>query len=386
MMSPSSAGDFSTRLKDRARELGFSLVGITPAARPETLEQFQSWLRQGMHATMEYMPRREKAYEHPQGVQVGVKSVIIAAINYGPGVSSEQGTAPTGKVAAYAQGTADYHDVLRQKLQQLADELHALCPEARTRIAVDTAPILERDFARRAGLGWFGKNTMLINKWSGSYFFLGAILTDIELTPDAPHQTDHCGTCTRCLEACPTQAFPEPYVLDAGRCISYLTIELRDRPIPLNLRSGMNDWIFGCDVCQQVCPWNRKSTPPMLPEFQTHPDSVPSLEQLLNLSDEEFQERFGDRPFARPGRIGMARNAAIVLGNIGGEADLPILIRAMSADSPLIRGAAAWGVGKIGGLQARHELARSLHHEAHEDVRREIEAAIKALDAADSKE
>ncbi|SFH79393.1 tRNA epoxyqueuosine(34) reductase QueG [Planctomicrobium piriforme] len=336
--------DLSALLKERGRELGFSLIGITPAARPETLDQFRDWLQQGFHGEMGYMARREEAYADPSGVMVGVKSVIVAAMNYGPGRATPPGS---GRIAAYAQGAADYHDVLRERLKELAAVLHEARPGTKTRIAVDTAPLLERDLARRAGLGWFGKNTLLINKWEGSYFFLGGILTDCELPADAPHETSHCGTCTRCLEACPTQAFVGPHVLDARRCISYLTIELRGEPIPIELRPGMEDWMFGCDVCQQVCPWNRKATPSDEPAFLPAEITNLTSTQFLNLTEEEFSERFAATPLSRPGYINMARNAAIVLGNLQRRDALPELNKALWSPHEVVRDAAIWAIGQI---------------------------------------
>lgn len=205
---------------------------------------------------------------------------------------------------------------MRERLKSLADFLHEQRPGCRTRGCVDTAPLLERDFAKLAGLGWFGKNTMLLNKRLGSFFFLAALLTDIELSPDEPHHTSHCGTCTRCLDACPTDAFVEPYVLDARKCISYLTIELRDQPIPTELRSQMGEWIFGCDVCQDVCPWNRKAPASNEPAFvareQLHPVD---LEWLLSLDEAGFEAAFAGTPMHRTGRAALLRNAAIALGN-----------------------------------------------------------------------
>jgi epoxyqueuosine reductase len=212
---------------------------------------------------------------------------------------------------------------------------------------VDTAPLLERDYARRAGLGWFGKNTMLLNRRHGSYFFLGALLVDVELAPDAPHETNHCGTCTACLDACPTDAFPAPGVLDARRCVSYLTIELRG-PVPEELREGLGDWVFGCDVCQEVCPWNRKAAPGAEPALAPRPDLVAlDLEEVLGLSEEEYRRRFAGTALTRPRRAGLLRNAALALGNTGGPEALPALRRAMDDAEPLVREAAAWAVGRI---------------------------------------
>jgi len=379
----------SDHLRSRAQAIGFSLLGITPAVRPETLEYFRDWIHAGLHGTMEYLPRRERAYEHPAGVQMGVKTILMAALNYGPGendgprendVPGEDVGDRVGRIAAYAQGTADYHDVMRHKLSELADALHQQMPQARTRIAVDTAPLLERDAAQRAGLGWFGKNTMLINKWTGSYFFLGAILTDVELPYDAPHQTDHCGTCTRCLDACPTQAFQGPHVLDASRCISYLTIELREQPVPLDLRTGMGNWLFGCDLCQQVCPWNRKSSPTAIPELRPRPDQLPQAEAILNMSPDEFRDQYKQTPFARPGHSGMARNAAIVLGNSHDERSVPTLAKALDDHSPpFVRGAVAWALGEIATASAQAVLQRRLLEEPDAQVQAEIAAALQRI-------
>jgi epoxyqueuosine reductase len=212
---------------------------------------------------------------------------------------------------------------------------------------VDTAPLLERDFARRAGLGWFGKNTMLIHKRLGSYFFLGAILLDLELRPDPPHTASHCGSCTACLDACPTGAFPAPGVLDARLCISYLTIELKEA-IPAQLRPQLGDWLFGCDVCQEVCPWNRKAPVADEPEFLPRADwAAFDPVELLGLSETEFRQRFRGTALFRTKRRGLLRNAALVLGNRGDPAALPALRRALEDPEPLVREAAGWAIGRI---------------------------------------
>lgn len=345
-----SAADLANRLKARSVALGFDLIGITHAARPETLGHLERWLREGYHGAMEYLPRRKQAYEHPEGVLQRVRSLIVAAINYGPGLTpaTARPEPGCGRVAAYAQSAGDYHDVLREKLRALADVIHEHRPAARTRVCVDTAPLLERDVAQRAGLGWFGKNTMLINKRQGSYFFLGAVLTDEPLPADAPHETSHCGSCTRCLDACPTDAFPAPCVLDATRCISYLTIELRDQPMPEELREGVGDWLFGCDVCQQVCPWNRKARVPTGgPLAPAEEQAALAAAELLELSEEGFAARFGATPLSRPGRAGLARNAAVVLGNTGHAAHLPALQRALDDPATEVRETARWAIEAI---------------------------------------
>jgi epoxyqueuosine reductase len=264
-------------------------------------------------------------------------------------------------------------------MAKLADFLRARCPGCRTRAAVDSAPILERDFARAAGLGWFGKNTMLINKRQGSWIFLAGLLTDVELEPDEPHETAHCGTCTRCLDACPTDAFPEPYVLDSRKCIAYLTIEL-DGPIPDSLRNGMGDWLFGCDICQDVCPWNTKSPRKNDPAFRPRTELNPAnLGQLFDLDGEGFSQAFGKNALARPGRAGLLRNAAIALGNQRDPAAVPTLQQALADAEPVVRGAAAWALGQIGGTAAVATLKSRLGVEDNATVSDQIEQAIERL-------
>jgi len=341
--------DLSLALKSEARRLGFELVGIAPAVTPAGIHEFLDWLERGYAGGMNYLQRREGAYHHPRHVLDGVRSVVMLGINYNTqkdnahlessrGDSSREEPRPAGdgsategiqapvikaRVARYAQGRADYHDVIREKLRDLAEFLRRESPGCKARGIVDTAPLLERDFARAAGLGWFGKNTMLINKRLGSWFFLAGLLTDVELEYDAPHASSHCGTCTRCLDACPTGAFVEPYVLDARRCISYLTIE-HHGPIPEELRAGVGDWLFGCDICQEVCPWNRKAPVATEVAFQPQPE-LESLDagELLTLSEDDFHRRFGHTPLARPGHAGLLRNAAVVADNAVGHVSQP---------------------------------------------------------------
>jgi epoxyqueuosine reductase len=361
------------RLKQQARALGFELVGIAPATEADHFEQFLDWLAQDYAGDMDYLHRHAAAHRHPAAILPEVRSVIMVGMNYNPGVRSQESgvrsqesgvrsqesgdrarsvsegphTARTvGKIARYARG-ADYHDVLRARLKQLLAWLQTEVPGCAGRAVVDTAPLLERDFARRAGLGWFGKNTMLLNKRLGSYFFLGALLVNLPLRADAPHDTAHCGTCTACLDACPTQAFPAPGQLDARRCISYLTIELRG-PVPDELRPPMGDWLFGCDVCQEVCPWNRKAPAGTEPAFAPWPElEAIDLLELFTFSEEEFRRRFRGTALTRPKRAGLLRNAALVLGNRGDPAALPALERAAADRDPVVRDAARWAVERI---------------------------------------
>jgi epoxyqueuosine reductase len=371
-------------LKAAAIAIGFDLVGIAPAVTPLGFPRLQQWLKQGLAGEMHYLPRREAAYEHPQHVLDGVRSVVMVAVGYKGTDSHKQSASaavsPSGfpaRIAQYARGPKDYHDVLRERLRRLANVLQERVPGCRTRCVVDTAPLLERDFAQLAGLGWFGKNTMLIHKRAGSLLLLGAVLTDVALEPDEPHHTSHCGTCTRCLDVCPTDAFPEPYVLDARKCISYLTIELKSS-IPKELRTGVGDWLFGCDLCQDVCPWNRKASVSTDPAFQPRDDLAPAdALAMLTLSAGEFRQRFRGTPLDRPDYDGMRRNAAIVLGNRGDKRAVPGLIATLSDASPVVRGAAAWALGQLGGGDAVNALRERLRIEDNPAVIDELDAALR---------
>jgi epoxyqueuosine reductase len=363
----------SQRIKSLGLELGFAHIGIAPAVTPTGFHRLLNWIDSGYAADMHWVERRKDAYEHPDGVMQGTRSVIMAAMNYNDGTTP----AGAGRVARYAWGSADYHDVLKPRLQEIAAFLKLQRPQARTRVVIDTAPLLERDFARLAGLGWFGKNTMLISRSIGSWFFLGAILTDAELQYDSPIEQNFCGSCTRCLDACPTDAFPEPGVLDARKCISYLTIEHRKDPIPLELRNGMGEWLFGCDICQDVCPWNRFSPDDTLPEFRQIPSMNPvDCRELLALSAKAFHSRFGASPLSRSGRAGLLRNAAIVLGNAKDESAEPDLIAALDDEEYLIRGAAAWALGELGTPTSLTAIRNRLTIEDCGSVRLEIETAL----------
>jgi epoxyqueuosine reductase len=362
-------GSLETLLKGRARALGFAGVGITAAVAADGFDRLRAWLEHGYAGDMDYLHSRADARRHPDSILPGVRSVVMVAMSYAPVVSgqwsvvskdearsaSEESSSSlttdhrplttVGRVARYAHGP-DYHRVLWDRLNELAAWLEAEQPGCRACGVADTAPLLERDFARRAGLGWIAKNTMLIDRRLGSYTVLGGLLTDLELQPDAPFTASHCGTCTACLDACPTQAFPAAGVLDARRCISYLTIELRG-PVPEELRPGLGDWVFGCDVCQEVCPWNRKAAP-------GHAALAPRADlmaldpaELLGLNEEEFRRRFRGTALWRAKRRGLLRNAALVLGNVGGAEALPALRRALEDAEPLVRDAAAWAVQRI---------------------------------------
>jgi len=249
-----------------------------------------------------------------------------------------------GRVARYAWGEADYHDLIHKRLKHMKRFAIELLPEVQIRGVVDTAPLLEREFAQLAGLGWRAKNTLLINKPNGSFYLLAALLLDVELEYDQPFEASHCGTCTACLDACPTDAFVEPRVLDGSKCISYLTIEHRS-PIPVELRSQMQDWILGCDVCQDVCPWNQRTPESLHAEFVPLEASHPlELQSLFEMDDDQFRQRFRKTPLWRPKRRGILRNAAIVMGNQPAQTNIAPLLLGTRDQEPLVRGAAVWAL------------------------------------------
>lgn len=368
----------TAELKQKANDLGFGLVGVCRADAPDGAARLDEWLAAGYAGQMTYLADRRDAYHDPQRVLEGARSIMMLGMAY-----RTEEPAPAkpgqGRVSRYAWGASDYHIVIRERLHALADELKRMEPAARTRCVVDTAPLLERDFARIAGLGWIGKNTLLLNKPHGSYFFLAGLMTDIELAYDEPFTADHCGTCTACLDACPTNAFPQPYVLDASKCISYLTIELRDHT-PAKLREGIGDWLFGCDVCQEVCPWNGK---PMLsdeaafaPLAQMNPVD---LAELFTLDEAAFRVRFRSTPLWRAHREGLLRNAAIVLGNKRAAAAVPALVCGLKDHHALVRGACAWALGRYDDPLAIEALSAACGSEQDQTVLAEIKAAIAAI-------
>ena len=313
-------------IKAQGYGLGFDLVGITRLGPATTVGAFDDWLARGYEGEMSYMARWADKRRDSRLPFEGVTSAIVVAMNYG-------GQEPTGPVARYARGD-DYHDVMVDRLRELHRWVNErVGREIRGKAYVDTGPILERDLARRAGLGWFGKNTMLINPRIGSFFFLGALFVDLTLEPDEPFTADHCGTCHRCIDACPTGAIVEPHVLDATKCVSYLTIELKGE-IPDPLKPGVGDHVYGCDVCQSCCPWNRRFSQELSePAFAASEaiagkDARTLARELLAMSDEEFRIAFKGSPMKRAKLRGLKRNAAVVLANIGAIDDMDALARA----------------------------------------------------------
>ena len=340
------ASELTAEFKAQARALGFTLVGACPAVTPTGAARLAEWLGRGYAGQMAYIAGRQAAYEHPRHVLDGVRSVLMLGLPYRT-TEPQQPQPGQGRISRYAWGDGDYHDTIHDRLKRLIGWLQEQAPGASARGVVDTAPLLEREFAQLAGLGWIGKHTLLINKPAGSYFFLAALLTNLELAYDEPFATDHCGTCRACLDACPTQAFPQPYVLDATRCISYLTIELRDS-IPEELRPGIGEWLFGCDVCQEVCPWNHRDEHRGEAPFQPSPDANPvDLVGLFDLDDEAFRRRFRHTPLWRAKRRGILRNAAIVLGNQRAANAVPALTRGLADSEPIVREACQWALAQI---------------------------------------
>jgi epoxyqueuosine reductase len=335
----------AAQLRAEALRLGFSRVGITSLVEPPHHDAFRGWLARGLAGPLrEWLERHEPLRRSATALLDGAASVVMLATDHAT-MCDAQGYPGQGRVARYAWGD-DYHDLLRARANDLSVWLESRVPGCRTRGVVDSAPIAERDFAWAAGLGWFGKNTMLIDPKAGSFFLLTAFLTDLALPADAPLQTDHCGTCTACLDACPTGALPEPGVLDAARCISTLTVESQ-APVALDLRLGMGDWIFGCDICQEVCPWNRHAPGSSEPTFQPRGgETALSLAELLGLDEQAFRKRFKGSAIKRAKRTGLLRSAAIALGNQPDPASFPALATAAAEADPVIREAAEWALGR----------------------------------------
>jgi epoxyqueuosine reductase len=337
--APAGPSELAARVKTAGRRLGFDRVAIGPATPPDHGAELEAWLDAGHAGTMAYLERNRAKRLDPARVLPGARSVVVCALNYFQGVDA--GGPP--HVARYAWGD-DYHEVMEPRLADLLGTIQALVPGAEGRAYVDTGPVLERDLAARAGLGWIGKNTMLLHPDLGSYFFIGIILTTAALAADVP-LPDRCGTCTRCLDACPTGAFPRPYLLDARRCIAYLTIEHRGE-IPEPEREGIGQLAFGCDVCQDVCPWNRRA--PVTAEAAFRARDLPGLAELAALDPATWRARIGRSPLRRARREGLARNAAVALGNAGDPGALPALRQALRDPAPVVREHAAWALRRLG--------------------------------------
>ncbi len=376
-----SAPDIKDTVKALAHEVGFDLVRVTSAAefaqdRAITLERIGQGLMDGLPW---YTESRVERGSRPEGLLPNARSIICLGLNYftedtsSPDAAVKDAT-PKGKVARYARGR-DYHRVIKRKMRAYVSVLsQRLDVLVGARWYVDDGPMLDRAAANRAGLGWFGKNTNILTPQLGSWVFLGQIITDLAIEPDPP-LSKTCGNCVRCIEACPTGAIVGPYIIDNSRCISHLTIENRG-PIPVELRPKMLDWVFGCDICQEVCPVNRKATPTPERAFQNVGLDSLDLVELLQLSEAQFRQRFQGTPIMRARRTGLQRNACVALGNLKDPSAIPALVDALENAESLVRCHAAWALGQIGADQAMAALASALDIETDPAVAQEILAAL----------
>ena len=363
----SSLDNVKAIVKRAADEAGFDLAGVAPAADAAELQHFPKWIAAGHAGEMKYMAALDDRGDLKRGsldrVAPWARSVVVCAINYNTAnpYSTQVHEPGRGWISRYAWSREDYHDAVRRRLKRVEAALHQAMPQQAalhravqhqdlpaelqpaliTRSYVDTGPIVERVYAKYAGVGWIGKNTCIIDQKKGSWLFLGVILTSLELAPDMP-APDRCGTCTRCIEACPTDALLGPHQLDSNRCISYLTIEKRGS-IPEDLRAGMGSHVFGCDICQDVCPWNRKAPISTMPEFEARPELVnPALAWIAEMSGEEFRAIFRGSPIRRTKRSGLRRNAAIAMGNSGNRQFLPLLDQLAADEDESVSQSARW--------------------------------------------
>ena len=341
-------------MKQAAIDAGFELAGVAPVHEFDELDRFREWIDAGRAGEMKYMEARDDSgglkRASLRSTLPWVRSVIVCAINYNTAqpYSTHVDDPQRGWIARYAWGKEDYHDAVMRRLRTVEGRLRDAVGDSQlqTRCYVDTGPLVERVYAKYAGVGWIGKNTCIINQKLGSWLFLGVILTSIELAPDLP-APDRCGTCTRCIDACPTDALVAPYQLDSNRCISYLTIEKRGA-IPEDLRAGMGHEVFGCDICQDVCPWNRKAPATSAPEFQPREGFVnPALEWLAVMTEEEFRDRFRGSAIRRAKRSGLRRNAVIAMGNSGDQRFESLLEKLKLDEDPVVAESAEWAAKRL---------------------------------------
>ncbi len=365
---------------EAARELGFDVVGVTSVAPFERDHAaLLRWLDRGRHAGMDWMARRPEGRSSPGSALDDALSVVTVAVNHHASAPAFEAEGRFGRVARYAWGR-DYHLAMRSRLERLAQEVvRRLGHPVRARACVDEDPLLERAAAVRAGLGFHGKNTNLLVPRRGSWFLLGELLLDVALAPTAPASSVSCGACVRCMPACPTDAFVGAYELDAGRCISYLTTEHRG-PIPRAMRPAMGAWVFGCDACQEVCPWNRFATETRWPELRPEAGVGPRLDLVATLriaTDDWFRAHFARTPLLRPKRRGLQRNVAVVARNVGATATVPFLLERVEDErEPVVRGAALWALGGLAPARARALADRLRAADPDEGVRDEAEALL----------
>ena len=340
-----ASAELALSIKNHALDLGFALCGITSADPPPHHLEFREWLKEGHAGEMDYLSRQEPKRRDLQSVLPGARSVVVVALNHYARDEADNPDSLQGVVARYARFD-DYHEIVWHRLEELLAFIQERCPGAKGKVYCDTGPVSERDLAMRAGIGWIGKHTNLISRHLGNWFFLGEILLDIDLPADEPSGA-HCGTCTRCIPACPTGAILAPYVLDSRRCISYLTIELKGS-IPEDLRPLIGNRIYGCDDCLSACPWNKFAVVSDDPAVQPRADlTAPDLIALLELNVEGFRRRFGNSPIRRTKRRGLLRNVCVALGNLGDPRALPALKKALSDPEPLVREHAAWAIERL---------------------------------------
>jgi epoxyqueuosine reductase len=366
-----------TIVRTIARDQGFILVGFTALSRLQHREEFfHQWIADGRPAEMGWLARDPDRRFDPRLLDPRLRSVITLAFPYAapaPPAPRWKGQL-RGRIAAYAVGP-DYHTVVLARARTIAQALASARPAIVTRTYVDTGPVFEREWAAAARIGWFGRNTNLLNQYHGSYFFLAEIFTDLDFPSAGDPYRDHCGTCRQCLDLCPTHALADGYVLEPRLCISYLTIEHRG-PIAPNLRPQLGSWIFGCDICQEVCPWNGDAAR----AAATNEDLAPDLAEVMALTEDGFRQRYGKTAVSRTRRRGLLRNAAIALGNSADPRAVPILIRALEAEhEPIVRAHTAWALGRLGGANARDALDRARRREQEASVKSEIEDALFTL-------
>jgi epoxyqueuosine reductase len=381
-MDPVDRSALTAAIREEAARLGFFRMGVARAGSLPDSEKFDHWLQEGMHGEMRYMTRQAAKRKHPELVLPEVRSIITLAAGYYAGEEPEAG-ANGARISRYAAGE-DYHPVLEKRLRELAGFITRQLPGARARTYVDAGPVMEKSWGAEGGLGWTGRHSNLITRQQGSWFFIGTILLDAELEYGS-REPDHCGTCTRCISACPTGAIVQPYVVDARLCISYLTIELRGS-IPRTLRPLLGNRVFGCDECQEVCPWNRFAVRTPFGELLPREGSRATLLlSLIHLSAEEFLLRFAGTAVLRAGRDGFIRNVAVALGNSRPARAVDALSISVRDESALVRAHAAWALGRIGGTTARRVLADARASETAPGAREEIELALADMASTQSR-
>ena len=375
------ATELTRTLKARAGHEGFCAVGVAAADRPgRDARALKAWLARDYQASMVWMRRDPERRADPRWLLPGCRSVVALAMNYAPPPPADVRDSGRGRVARYAWGR-DYHKVMSKKLKSLVRWLEE-SSGSEARAFVDTAPVLERAWAERAGLGWIGKNANLITRHRGSWLLLGEVLSVAELEPDpGPHQ-EFCGTCRACIDACPTGAIVDDGVVDSGRCISYWTIEHRGT-IPPERRGGNGEWLFGCDVCQEVCPWNERFARPVSDDrFSRRAEwSHPDPEELLAMDERSFRERFSGSSLMRAKWEGMRRNGCVVLGNGGRSSSVPALAQALTGEDAVVRAHAAWALGRIGGADALRHLSLAERDERSPEVLHELGAALRECES-----